>query len=162
MQSILTSAINIIVLSFLVVMMLDFVVGLFLSMPKAEAIIIKPAVTRQSSQTLSKQLITEQCLTPKSTLKDPLPDPWISLVDDELSQVKDKQPKETNSNPVAKSPDRLTFEQVCADFAKDGFKLERYRSGRHKYRVTMSGGSPFQFKKLQEALNWLTSEQVLK
>jgi hypothetical protein len=54
---------------------------------------------------------------------------------------------------------KLTFAQVCIEFATVGLALERYRSGHYCYRVVFGYDSPCRFKTLQEAMDWLVVEK---
>jgi hypothetical protein len=60
-----------------------------------------------------------------------------SLVDDELQATK------------------LSFNQVCMEFAEIGLAFERYRSGHYCYRVVFGCDCRCRFKTLQEAMDWL-------
>jgi hypothetical protein len=58
--------------------------------------------------------------------------------------------------------EKLTFNQVCVEFAEEGLAFERYRSGHYCYRVVFGHNSPCRFKTLQEAVDWLAvSKQAM-
>jgi hypothetical protein len=63
---------------------------------------------------------------------------------------------------TVKPGERLSFEDVCIEFAKKGLALERHRSGHYCYRVVFGCDSPPRFKRLQDALNWLTASTANK
>jgi hypothetical protein len=58
--------------------------------------------------------------------------------------------------------EKLTFNQVCVEFAEKGLALERYRSGHYCYRVVFGCESPPRFKRLQDALDWLAASTTKK
>jgi hypothetical protein len=65
--------------------------------------------------------------------------------------------KNAQMQPTAEAQaEKLTFEQVCIEFAEKGLALERHRSGHYCYRVVFGCESPPRFKRLQEALDWLS------
>jgi hypothetical protein len=109
----------------------------------------------------------------------PVPDPWFDL-SEELCLVetkaqpiapkatkkgtnKRKQFTEANPSPSTElQVTKLTFNQVCIEFAEIGLALERYRSGHYCYRVVFGHNSPCRFKTLQEAVDWLAvSKQAM-
>jgi len=55
-------------------------------------------------------------------------------------------------------PPRLTFTEVCIEFANQGMALEKYRSGHYCYRIIFGYHSPCRFKTLQEARDWLAND----
>jgi hypothetical protein len=75
----------------------------------------------------------------------PIPDPWFET-------VADLSPAEVKPSPDTQ---KLTFNQVCIEFAQVGLALERHRSGHYCYRVVFGCNSSSRFKTLQEALDWL-------
>lgn len=89
---------------------------------------------------------------PKQTVETQaiLLDPW----EDEAETAKKDTRKQS-----PRAEEKLTFESVCADFAKQGLTLQRYSGGRYKYRLANSHGSPCRFKKLQDALDWLAASK---
>jgi hypothetical protein len=86
----------------------------------------------------------------------PVPDPWLEPIAD-LSLVVEAE-AEAELKPSS-ATQKLTFNQVCIEFANQGLALERYRSGHHCYRVVFgcNSSTPCRFKTLQEALDWLTA-----
>ncbi len=103
-----------------------------------------------------------------------LPDPWIEpLEEGKLQQVQECECKPLKIEPCHKQAAgknlnlvnelqvselqsvKLTFKQVCIEFAQAGLALERYRSGHYCYRIIFGHDSPCRFKTLQEALDWL-------
>ncbi len=53
---------------------------------------------------------------------------------------------------------RLTFTEVCIEFANQGIALEKYRSGHYCYRIIFGYHSLCRFKTLQEARDWLAND----
>jgi hypothetical protein len=71
--------------------------------------------------------------------------------------------KDAQMQPTAETQaEKLTFNQVCVEFAKRGLALERHRSGHYCYRVVFGCESPPRFKRLQEALDWLAATAANK
>lgn len=56
--------------------------------------------------------------------------------------------------------DKLTCQQVQAEFAKLGWKFEKYRTGHNRYRVNIDGLC-HRFKTLNDALDWLNVSKRL-
>lgn len=66
----------------------------------------------------------------------------------------------TNSTNAVQ--DKLTCQQVQIEFAKLGWRFEKYRTGHNRYRVTIDG-LYHRFKTLQDALDWLeVSKRLLQ
>ncbi len=75
------------------------------------------------------------------------------------------QDAQTKSNPVDDElqTTRLTFKQVCLEFEKRGYKFERCRAGKFRYKFWLAnGGFSYKFKTLQDAADWLVLSQQPK
>ena len=93
--------------------------------------------------TMEMETPPTQAVEQQSTL--PIPDPWLeSIADSPLVEAK--------LSPVTQ---KLTFKEVCIEFANQGLALERYRSGHYCYRIIFGCDYPYRFKTLQEAMDWL-------
>lgn len=109
----------------------------------------------------------------------PVPNPWfdpceeLCLVEMKAQPIAPKATKKgtnrrkqfTEANPSLSTElqvTKLTFNQVCIEFAEIGLALERHRSGHYCYRVVFGHNSPCRFKTLQEAVDWLAvSKQAM-
>jgi hypothetical protein len=58
--------------------------------------------------------------------------------------------------------EKLKFQDVCIEFAKEGMMLERHRSGHYCYRVVFGCDDFPRFKRLQEALDWVNARVAAK
>jgi hypothetical protein len=58
--------------------------------------------------------------------------------------------------------EKLKFQDVCVEFAKEGMMLERHRSGHYCYRVVFGCDGFPRFKRLQEALDWVNARVAAK
>jgi ribonuclease BN (tRNA processing enzyme) len=77
-------------------------------------------------------------------------------------EVAPKQLKQqaSNTEPIPEQQERLTYVQVKAEFAKLGWKFEKYRTGHNRYRVNVNGLF-HRFKTLSDALDWLNVSKRL-